>query len=113
MWLFTQQAFLSIVDKGDPSGKTLLVRARRAGDIERVFPDADVQTGGGTDYGFRAHIDREHVAGALAEAIRAINYSNFKATVTELDRHDAYLDVWQVMYAYQTKAGALADRKRR
>lgn len=33
------KSFLSIVDKGDPSGKTLLVRARQAGDIKQVFPD--------------------------------------------------------------------------
>jgi len=27
MWLFMNESFLSIVDKGDPSGKTLLIRA--------------------------------------------------------------------------------------
>ncbi len=93
--------FLSVVDKGDPSGKTLLVRARKAGDIERVFPDATVQAGGGTDYKFRARIDREHVATRIAESVRNIRYPNFKNTVEEDGRHDAYLSVWRSMYAFQ------------
>jgi hypothetical protein len=101
MWLFTSQSFLSIVDKGDPTSKTLLVRARHAGDIECVFSDAEVQVGGGSDYRYRARIDREQVVAAIAEAIRTIKYDNFKNTVMEEDRHDAYLEVWEDMYAYQ------------
>lgn len=101
MWLFTNTSFLSIVDKGDASGKTLLVRARRAGDIEQVFPNAEVQMGGGTDYRYRARIDRERVANAIADSIRNIDYGNFKSTVADPDRHDAYMDVWSVMYAFQ------------
>jgi len=44
MWIFLSDSFLSIVDKDDPSGATLLVRARVAGDIERVFPGVAVAT---------------------------------------------------------------------
>ena len=40
---FLPDSFLSVVDKDDTTGKTSLVRARRTGDIERVFPDAKVQ----------------------------------------------------------------------
>ena len=39
MWIFLHDAFLSIVDKGG-DGSTLLARARQAGDLERVFPEA-------------------------------------------------------------------------
>lgn len=102
MWLFINEAFLSIVDKGG-DGNTLLVRARRAGDIERVFPEAIVQVGSGTDYRFRARIDRERVATAIADSIRKIDYPNFKSTVTDAERHDAYMDVWSAMYAFQDK----------
>ena len=63
-------SFLSIVDKGDPSRKTLLVRARKAGDIERVFPDAKVNEGVGSDYQYRSRIDREAVALAMADKKR-------------------------------------------
>ena len=96
MWIFLTDAFLSIVDK-DGDGTTLLVRARRAGDIERVFPGAEVIEGAGTDYRYRARIDREDVAQRLAEQVRGIRYANFKATVKDSRRGEAYLDVWDVM----------------
>lgn len=101
MWIFMSNSFLSIVDKGDPSGATLLVRARKKGDIERMFPDAQVVEGAGTDYKYRARIEREAVAQAVAEAIRSVRYPNFKSTVNDRQRHDAYVDVWQAMYRYQ------------
>ena len=100
MWVFLNNAFLSIVDK-DGDGTTLLVRARKAGDIQRVFPAARVEITPRNDYRFRAQVDREHVALALAEAIRQITYSNFKGSVTEHDRHESYMDVWQAMYRFQ------------
>ena len=62
---------LSIVDKGG-DGSTLLVRARRQEDMTRIFPQAQVQVGGGTDYPYRARIDREEVAQRVAEAVRGI-----------------------------------------
>ena len=101
MWIFLNNAFLSIVDKGG-DGSTLLVRARRPGDIERAFPDAAVKTTPGNDYRFRARIGRDAVAEALAQAVRAITYPNFKGSVKEPDRHDAYMGVWQVMHRFQS-----------
>src|SRR5690606_19910093 len=95
MWIFLSESFLSIVDKGDETHRTLLVRARRKGDIERVFPDAKVSTRGGTDYAYRARIDRGRVAERIAEEIRGIHYGNFKLTVGPQGRHSAYYDVWQ------------------
>lgn len=100
MWLFMSNAFLSVVDKGG-DGTTLLVRARRTGEIEQVFPNAVVKEGGGTDYRYRARIKREDVALKLAEEVRQINYGNFKSTVKDRPRHDAYMRVWDVMHRYQ------------
>lgn len=102
MWIFLNNAFLSIVDKGG-KGTTLLVRARKAGDIERVFPNAKVEMTPKNDYRFRAQVDREHVAQVLAETVRRITYPNFKGSVTEEERHDAYIDVWQAMHQYQRR----------
>ncbi len=101
MWIFLPDSFLSVVDKCDTSGQTLLVRGRRKGDIEQVFPDAAVQSGGGTDYAYRARIDRNEVAEAIAASIKNIRYPNFKNEVDDQDRHDAYLAVWSAMYRYQ------------
>lgn len=101
MWIFLPNSFLSIVNKGDPSGATLLVRARKAGDIEAVFPGAAVIEGGGTDYRYRARINREQVAQAMADQVRAVTYPNFKGDVKDRDRHDAYMDVWGAMMRFQ------------
>lgn len=101
MWIFLSNSFLSIVDKGDDTGQTLLVRARRKGDIETVFPDAKVIEGGSTDYRYRARVEREQVAKAIADQVRGVRYGNFKATVREHDRHDAYMDTWQAMMKFQ------------
>lgn len=105
MWLFLSNAFLSIVGKGGDAS-TLLVRGRVPGDIERVFPEAVVTEGGGTDYRFRARIDREAVAQAIAASVRSIDYGNFKSSVRERDRHDAYMEVWHAMYALQADRAA-------
>lgn len=98
MWIFLNNAFLSIVDADGPS---LLVRARRRGDLERVFPNAEVSETPQRDYRFRARIDRETVAQALAAAARGIRYPNFKDSVAEHLRHAAYAQVWTVMRRYQ------------
>lgn len=97
-----KKSFLSVVGKGDPSVKTLLVHARQTGNIGSVFPDAEVQMGAGSDYHYRARTGRRQVTNAIAEAIRNIDYSNFKSTVSDSDRHDAYLDVWSTMCAFQS-----------
>jgi hypothetical protein len=65
MWIFLSDAFLSIVDKGG-DGTTLLVRARKAGDIERVFPETEVEETPRNDYRYRARLPRERVAEAMA-----------------------------------------------
>lgn len=100
MWFFLTDAMLSIVDK-DCAPDELLVRARRQEDISRVFPTAQIQVGGGTDYPFRACINRDEVARRVAEAVRDIHYPNFKSAVAEGDRHDAYLRVWAEMAGFQ------------
>lgn len=101
MWIFLSGSFLSVVDKGDKTGKTVLVRARHKGDIENAFPSASVVEGGGTDYQYRARIDREEVALRMADEVRGIKYPNFKSTVNEHDRHDAYMRVWDTMFRFQ------------
>ncbi|QID17838.1 hypothetical protein G3580_09405 [Nitrogeniibacter mangrovi] len=100
MWIFLKNSFLSIVQKPDDID-TLTVRARIKGDIEAVFPEAKVSEGEGTDYRFRARIPREIVAKAMQEQVMTLTASNFKASVSERHRHDAYMGVWSVMYDFQ------------
>ena len=100
MWLCTNQGFLSIV--ADPADtKLLLVRARRKGDIESLFPDADVRRTPGRDYLYRASIDRGIVPLVAAMALLKIDYGNFKNSVKDRNLHHAYAEVWQVMSELQ------------
>jgi hypothetical protein len=102
MWIFLSDSFLSVVAHKRDQPDMLLVRARVSGDIERVFPDADVSETPTADYRFRAVLPRGEVAGALAGTVLTIDYDNFKNSVTEHDRHDAYFGCWRSMHDFQT-----------
>jgi hypothetical protein len=75
----------------------LLVRARREGDIEQVFPGAQVEQTVGRDYMYRTVQPRDRVALQLAEQVRGIDYGNFKASVKDPELHRAYMGIWQTM----------------
>jgi hypothetical protein len=73
MWIFLNNSFLSIVgDKHAPDN--LLVRARRDGDIERVFPFASVLLATESDYRFRAFVPRSVVTKTIADQVSETNY---------------------------------------
>ena len=82
MWIMTNNGYLSIVSK-DCGPAELLVRARRAGDIERVFPYAEVTRHTNSDYLYRAVLPRDAVKQALAAMIDQIDYPNFKDSVED------------------------------
>jgi len=107
MWLFMNDSMLSIVEhRADET--VLLVRARNEGDIEKVFPMVRTYTDPAADYMHRAHVPRDLVAKAIAERIATIGYDNFKNSIpaAEHERHDAYTDVWAVMYGFQNRGNA-------
>lgn len=113
MWIFLSDAFLSIVKPPGAAGrKNLLVRARVKGDIERVFPGAEVTMTPDRDYRFRALVPLEQVAEALAQAARDIAYGNFKSSVKEHDRHVAYMGVWSEMHRLQVQRARKGAAKR-
>lgn len=96
MWLCMNDAFLSIVDK-DCAPDELLVRARRDGDIERVFPEAKVEVTLGNDYRCRARVKRADIAAAITQRVMDLDYSNFKGSVRDDKLHHAYMDVWSAI----------------
>jgi hypothetical protein len=105
MWICLNNAFLSIVapTPGSPAATNdeLVVRGRCKGDIEAVFPNASVTHTPRRDYAFRTSIAREAVANAVAAQVSAIGYGNFKDSVADDDRHDAYFDIWMTMKLFQ------------
>ena len=58
----------------------------------------------GSDYRFRAVLPEAEVADAVSKRLLDISYGNFKASVREPKRHDAYFKVWDVMHDLQEAA---------
>jgi hypothetical protein len=102
LWIFLNDSFLSIVAI-PKRPHVLLVRARREGDIDKVFPGVRVWPTPQKDYAFRAVISTKRVKRALVQEVDRIDYPNFKNSVVEDDRHNAYSDVWTTMYRWGRK----------
>ena len=108
MWIFLNDAFLSIVsDRNDQA--RLLVRARFKGDIERAFPGVRSSHTPHADYPYRAGIDRKTVAKVLSEKAAGIRYPNFKDSVTEPWREGEYLSVWSTMREAQERRASQTE----
>jgi hypothetical protein len=102
MWIFSQSAFVSIVeDRNDPG--TLIVRARIQGDIERLWPDAEVRHTPMADYAYRAALSRQEVAAGIAKEVLEIHYNNYKNSVTDKRRSPFYMMVWDAMWRMQNE----------
>jgi hypothetical protein len=101
MWIMLNDAFFSIVKK-DCTEDQLLVRARRAGDIEKVFGRRHkVDRVTVSDYLYRAVVPFDDVAKVMVEELRRVTYNNFKDSVHAHDLHTAYMRVWSAMAAIQ------------
>lgn len=100
MWIFLNDAFLSIVAHKDRPG-SLLVRARRREDIARVFSDAVVEHSSEADYAFRAVLPREVVAATIANRLLHTDYTNFKNSIRDPIYHNTCFSVWHIMLTYQ------------
>ena len=110
MWICTKFGFYSIVDAASQPNH-LLVRARRPGDIERIFPDAAVKETLGRDYRYRAELPRVEVAQRFFELLMEHDAHNFKASVRDKQLHDVYMSAWSVFGRLQ-KGGPYGDDDR-
>jgi len=100
----TPVGFFSIVLK---RGETdLTVRARVRGDLEALEKEylpslGPIIAGGGTDYPYRARVDPNALAAAIARMVEEIDYSNFKDTVAArqgVERAHVYGEVWSALH---------------
>lgn len=101
MWIMLNDAFFSVVHK-DCEPNEVLVRARRPGDIKRVF-GVEATVVGVADYRYRATIKRSTLKAVMAIQIDTIDYPNFKNSVQDDALHDAYLRVWHDMQQLQPR----------
>lgn len=106
MWIMTTVGFFSIVRKPSDDADTLTVRSRVRDDLKQLrkayLPNLSlIAENTGSDYPYRAQVDRSELANALGRMILDLNYSNFKDEVYRqqgLKRAKAYGLVWEVLY---------------
>ena len=104
MWIATTIGFYSVVQK--PSENRLTIRSRSKADLlrikETVLPEmSEIQSGGGTDYPYRAWCQHDQWAKALALLAQDIDYPNFKSEVKKQRgavRARIYSQVWEVLW---------------
>jgi len=104
MWIAMNDSFLSVVqDRNDPDGA--VVRARVRDDLHNVFDtddtEANVIESNDSDYRFRVFVPKAVVAEIISSLINQIDYDNFKNSVEDDFRHDAYIDIWRAMNKVQ------------
>lgn len=106
MWVFLNDAMVSAVAHRTKPGY-LMVRARIAGDLERLFPRAKVERTPDADYAFRCTVTAGLFATVLAKRVESIDYPNFKGSLagakggqapsTFMARSEAYYRTWDAM----------------
>lgn len=101
MWLFTNKGFVSIVQDFQIPGN-VLVRARSKKHLQDLFPDQEVQVTPLADYRFRVSLPQAQIADRVREWVAGIDYTNFKDSIPDDEYHDATLDVWRTMFAFQS-----------
>lgn len=115
MWLVTTFGFYSVVRKAwDGDADTLTVRARAREDLEALRARylstlGEVTEDESADYRFRAQAPRDDVSRAFAQAVRDIDYDNFKNAITERQgwaRERIYHDAWRAFLAIQHRAAS-------
>ena len=52
------------------------------------------------DYPYRVVLSRTIVHEAIVEYLQTMVYDNFKASIDDVEYHDACIDVWRTMWAY-------------
>lgn len=106
MWIVLNDAFLSVVKTRRPD--MVLVRARQEADLRNVFPNAKIAATPERDYQFRCTVSRRAMKKALAAEVDRIDYDNFKNSVDDDARHDAYSAIWTTMMRWSQ--GGFAKR---
>ncbi|MDD4931635.1 MAG: hypothetical protein PHG66_05850 [Candidatus Colwellbacteria bacterium] len=98
MWVFTKEGFFSAVQhRNDPT--KVVVRTRFADDLYKVFPGLSnqIKYTPEADYPYRITLPKSTWALYLDTRAYDIDYTNFKASLTDDARHDCYLKIWRVL----------------
>ena len=107
MWIFCKYGFFSAVQHIDKP-KTLLVRARFKGDLERLYKAMDhskcgpIQKTPDADYLYRMECPKKDFAEVVWRTAGEIDYPNFKDAMHDgTVRDQAYMNCWRALWAAQ------------
>lgn len=102
MWIVKNDAFLSVV-KDRHNENQYAVRARVREDLVNAFPDfVDfIIESDDSDYRFRIFVTKDELKDMLSDSVDSIDYDNFKSSVLEKWRYNAYTAIWGIMYRVQ------------
>ncbi len=102
MWVFLRDAFISVTEH-ESERRLLRVRARMRGDLDRLFPEADIAETIDRDYRFATSLPRERVAQVISLHVSKLDYGTFFEAIPNEDRKQAYIQVWGAMYEEQNR----------
>lgn len=96
MWITTNKGFFSVVEASESS---VMIRARREGELKQAFPDQKIIETPRADYRYRVIVSKAFAAKWIAGELLAIDYDNFKDSIPEKDKalKNACASVWTVM----------------
>lgn len=100
MWLCFNDGFVSAVQNWDDASG-LVVRARRAKILTKLFPKAEIKVTTDSDYRYRVFVSKEEFAKIVTARITDISYSNFKSSVEDGQLHELYAAFWRLHHRYQ------------
>ncbi|SRR5579885_3584294 len=112
MWVFTTRGFFSAVeDTNSYKPGRVLVRGRVKKDMDNLRAlahdlgfDTHLEETPDRDYRYRVRMKKSVWAKLMARMAEEIDYPNFKKTVTDERRHEAYMQVWLAMLGLQLPA---------
>lgn len=98
MWVMTKIGFFSVVAHRDVPD-CLIVRARCEEDIVNINEEMGLGwwRDDEADYPYRMCCTPAELAAALARITADIDYDNFKSSIKDKKRKNAYVHVWQAM----------------
>ena len=119
MWIFSTLGFFSIVRKTHPAAprRPVQIRARRVDDLRNLAraaslsgDEAEPIVTPSADYCARLAVSDASLARVMAALTATLAYANFKSAIHALpdqaDKSSSLSDIWEVMYAYQTRTKA-------
>jgi hypothetical protein len=108
MWIYTTGGFYSLI-QNDTNPTRITIRSRVDGDLQRLWPAAEIEATPQNDYLYRTTLSRAQTLAAIAEQVQAIDYGNYKSAVRDYRR----LEFLGLIWAISADMGEALESERR